>query len=62
MQAAGITEIKADDGTFKASFRKSRSRRDLRRSTNPRRIYAWSTVKTERTKPPSEKRLKAVGK
>ncbi|EMS3220190.1 siphovirus Gp157 family protein [Neisseria gonorrhoeae] len=23
MQAAGITEIKADDGTFKASFRKS---------------------------------------
>lgn len=25
MQAAGITEIKADDGTFKASFRKSKA-------------------------------------
>ncbi|UYP51105.1 siphovirus Gp157 family protein [Neisseria gonorrhoeae] len=46
MQAAGITEIKADDGTFKASFRKSEAVVILDEAQIPAE-FMRDTVKTE---------------
>lgn len=46
MQAAGITEIKADDGTFKASFRKSEAVVILDEAQIPAE-FMRETVKTE---------------
>ncbi|URK90463.1 siphovirus Gp157 family protein [Neisseria gonorrhoeae] len=46
MQAAGITEIKADDGTFKASFRKSEAVVILDEAQIPAE-FMRGTVKTE---------------
>lgn len=46
MQAAGITEIKADDGTFKASFRKSKAVEILDEAQIPAE-FMRETVKIE---------------
>lgn len=49
MKAAGITEIKADDGTFKASFRKSKAVEILDEAQIPAE-FMRETVKIEPNK------------
>lgn len=58
MQAAGITEIKADDGTFKASFRKSEAVVILDEAQIPAE-FMRETVKTEPDKTAIKKAIES---
>ncbi|WP_263584045.1 siphovirus Gp157 family protein [Neisseria gonorrhoeae] len=58
MQAAGITEIKADDGTFKASFRKSEAVVILDEAQIPAE-FAREAVKTEPDKTAIKKAIES---
>ncbi|HFC8533079.1 TPA: siphovirus Gp157 family protein [Neisseria lactamica] len=58
MQSAGITEIKADDGTFKASFRKSKAVEILDEAQIPTE-FMRETVKIEPDKTAIKKAIES---
>lgn len=58
MQSAGITEIKADDGTFKASFRKSKAVEILDEAQIPAE-FMRETVKIEPDKTAIKKAIES---
>ena len=58
MQATGITEIKADDGTFKASFRKSKAVEILDEAQIPAE-FMRETVKIEPDKTAIKKAIES---